>query len=191
MNLLLIDDDDSLRRTIRTALETMGHQVAEARDGRHALELLGRGLFQAAFLDLRLAREEGLNLLPELLRLAPGLDVVVVTAYATIETAVEAMRRGAFDYLPKPFTPDQMRLVLARVAQTRKLQSRLEDLEAQVRSVVPEADLQTQEPEMRQALDLALKVADSEATILLRGESGTGKGVLARTIHAHSRRAGG
>src|SRR5205085_649238 len=92
---------------------------------------------------------------------------------------------------PKPFTPDQLRLVLERVARARRLQSHVEELEAQVRSIVPEADLQTEEPSMRQALDLALKAAPSEATMLLRGESGTGKGVLARTIHAQSRRSTG
>src|SRR5437762_1856108 len=116
MNLLVIDDDVHLRRSLRLALETMGHRVAEARDSDQAQELLGHGQFDVAFLDLRLAREQGLDVLPALLRLAPGLPVVVVTAYATIETAVEAMRRGAFDYLPKPFTPDQIRLVLDRVA---------------------------------------------------------------------------
>jgi NtrC-family two-component system response regulator AlgB len=191
MNILIVDDEVSLRRTLRTALEVMGCHVAEARDGRQALEALGPGMFDLAFLDLRLASEQGLDLLPEMLRLAPGLDVVVVTAYATIATAVEAMRRGAFDYLPKPFTPDQLRLTLERAAKARRMQSHVAELEAQVRSVVPEADLETGDAAMRQALELALKAAASEATVLLRGESGTGKGVLARTIHAHSRRAAG
>jgi NtrC-family two-component system response regulator AlgB len=191
MKALIIDDEASLRRTLRTALEAMGHRAAEARDGPQALEMVGHGLFDLAFLDLRLGRDQGLDLLPELLRLAPGLSVVVITAYATIPTAVEAMRQGALDYLPKPFTPDQLRLVLERAARDRRLQSHVSDLEAQVRASVPEADLQTQEPAMQQALDVALKAAASDATILLRGESGTGKGILARTIHAHSRRAEG
>jgi NtrC-family two-component system response regulator AlgB len=191
MKTLIIDDEASLRRTLRTVLETMGHQVNEAAGGRQALEFLGNHPCDLAFLDLRLAREFGLDVLPEVLRLAPGLPVIVITAYATIATAVEAMRRGAFDFLPKPFTPDQLRLVLERAVRVRRLQSHVEELEEQVRSVVPEADLQTVEPAMRQALDLALKAAPSEATMLLRGESGTGKGVLARTIHAHSRRADG
>src|SRR2546421_5002112 len=99
------------------------------------------------------------------------------------------MRRGAFDYLPKPFTRDQLRIVLDRVARIRRLQSHVEELEEQVRSVVPEADLQTQEPSMRQALDISFRAAPTEATLLLRGESGTGKGVLARAIHARSLRA--
>jgi NtrC-family two-component system response regulator AlgB len=191
VNILLIDDDQSLRKSLRLALETMSHKVTEACDGTQAQDVLGHVLFDVAFLDLRLGREKGLDVLPVLLRLAPGLAVVVVTAYATIETAVEAMRRGAFDYLPKPFTPNQLRLVLDRVTRIRRLQSHVEELEEQVRSIVPEADLQTQEPSMRQALEVAFKAAPTEATILLRGESGTGKGVLARAVHARSLRAAG
>jgi two-component system, NtrC family, response regulator AlgB len=191
MNILVIDDDGSLRRTLRMSLEVLGHVAVEARDGAQAMEILGRRPFDAALLDLRLAHERGLDLLPRLLSLAPGLHVVVATAYATIETAVEAMRRGAFDYLPKPFTPDQLRIVLDRIAQIRRLQSHVEELEDQIRSVVPEVDLQTQEPKMREVLDVAFKTAPSEATLLIRGESGTGKGVLARAIHARSQRAAG
>ena len=191
MNILVIDDDASLRRTLRTSLEVLGHQAVEARDGPQALTLLGHRPFETALLDLRLAREDGLDLLPQLLALAPGLYVVVVTAYATIETAVEAMRRGAFDYLPKPFTPDQLRVVLDRIARMRRLQSQVDELEQEVRAVVPEVDLASTEPKMREALDVAFKTAASEATILLRGESGTGKGVLARAIHARSQRTGG
>ena len=191
MNILVIDDDAGLRRTLRTSLEVLGHQATEARDGAQAMDLLSRRPFDTALLDLRLAQEQGLDLLPRLLTLAPGLQVVVVTAYATIETAVEAMRRGAFDYLPKPFTPDQLRVVLDRIARVRLLQSHVEELEEQVRSVVPEVDLQTSEPAMRAALDVAFKTAPTEATILIRGESGTGKGVLARAIHARSQRSAG
>ena len=189
MNILIVDDESSLRRTLRLALETMDYRVAEAQDGPQALELLGRRHFEAAFLDLRLGREQGLDLLPEMLKLAPGLDVIVITAYATIETAVEAMRRGAFDYLPKPYTPEQLRLVLERCRRMRHLQADVANLQDQVRTFIPEADLATREPTMQAALDLAFKAAASDATILLRGESGTGKGVLARTIHANSPRA--
>ncbi|MGA2798770.1 MAG: sigma-54 dependent transcriptional regulator [Thermoguttaceae bacterium] len=191
MNILVIDDDASLRRTLRVSLEVLGHEAVEASDAAGALELLARRPFEIALLDLHLAQERGLDLLPRLLNVAPGLNVVIVTAYATIETAVEAMRRGAFDYLPKPFTPDQLRVLLDRIARMRRLQFQVEDLEEQVRSVAPEVDLQTNEPAMRQALDIAFKTAASEATILLRGESGTGKGVIARAIHARSLRATG
>jgi NtrC-family two-component system response regulator AlgB len=189
MNLLLVDDDASLRRLLRVALETMGHHVTEARDGLQAQELVGQRMFDLALLDLRLTEEHGLEVLPTLLRLAPGLLVVIITAYATVETAVEAMRRGAYDYLPKPFTPDQLRLLLERVVRLRRLQSHVEELEEQVRSAFPEADLRTEEPAMRQALDVAFKAAPSMATVLIEGESGTGKGVVARAIHARSPRA--
>ncbi len=190
MNILLIDDDQSLRKSIRMALETMNHKVTEASDGAQAQELLGHTLFDVAFLDLKLGREKGLDLLLTLLRLAPSLAVVVITAYATIETAVEAMRRGAFDFLPKPFTPDELRRVLERVVRIRRLESHVEELEQQVRAIVPEADLQTEEPAMQHAVEMAFRAAPTEATLLLRGESGTGKGVLARAIHARSQRAG-
>ena len=94
MNILIVDDEPSLRRTLRIALESMGHQVAESPDGARTLELLRHALFDAAFLDLRLAQEQGLDLLPEMKKVSPNLDVIVITAFATIDTAVEAMRHG-------------------------------------------------------------------------------------------------
>src|SRR5438309_2182133 len=188
MNLLLIDDEASLRRTLRLTLESMGHRVSEAASGGHALRLLQGERFDLAFLDLRLGREEGMEQLPGLLRAAPEMAVVVMTAYASIDTAVEAMRRGAFDYLPKPFTPDQLRVVLDRWRLVHGLRTRVADLEAQVRDGQPETDLTTEEPAVRAALDVAFRVAPTDATVLLRGESGTGKGVLARAIHARSLR---
>ena len=99
----------------------MRHRVTDASDGTQAQERLEHVLFDLAFLDLKLGKESGLDVLPALLKLAPGLPVIVITAYATIETAVEAMRRGAFDFLPKPFTPDELRRVLERVVRIRRL----------------------------------------------------------------------
>jgi NtrC-family two-component system response regulator AlgB len=191
MKILLIDDDANLRKSLRLGIETMGHQVTEARDGAQAQDFLAHGVFDIALLDLRLAREHGLDILPALRKLGPNLAVIVITAYATIETAVAAMRLGAADYLPKPFTPDQLRLVLERVGRLRRLETRVSDLEDLVREAVPEVDLKTEEGAMKQALELAFRAAPSEATVLLRGESGTGKGVLARAIHARSARAAG
>jgi two-component system, NtrC family, response regulator AlgB len=189
MNLLLIDDEASLRRTLRTALESMGHRAAEASNRNQALERLKQQAVDLAFLDLRLGREKGLDLLPELLAAFPGLAVVVITAFASFDTAVEAMRKGAFDYLPKPFTPDQLRVVLDRAAVVGGLRGRVASLEDQVRALGPDGELETREPAMRQAIDVALQVAPSDATLLLRGESGTGKGVLARAVHGRSKRA--
>jgi NtrC-family two-component system response regulator AlgB len=191
MDLLLVDDEISLRRTLRITLESMGHTVAEASNSEQARELIRQQSFDLAFLDLRLGREQGLDLLPRLREDAPSMGVVVVTAFASVDSAVEAMRRGAFDYLPKPFTPDQLRLVLQRWASVSKLRQEVSRLRDEVKATVPETDLETREPVMAQALAVAFQVAPSEATVLLRGESGTGKGVLARAIHEKSLRAAG
>lgn len=189
MNVLVIDDEASLRRTLRTALETMGHAVAEAGTGAAAARAVGEQPFDLAFLDLKLGRESGLELLPKLLRAAPALGVVVVTAYASVGSAVEAMRAGAFDYLPKPFTPDQLRITLDRWQTVHGLRRQVSDLREQVRRSEPDADLDTAEPAVTAALEVAFRVAPTDATLLLRGESGTGKGVLARAVHSRSRRA--
>src|SRR5205823_13872621 len=117
--------------------------------------------------------DSGLDLLEPLLAQQPRLAVVVITAHASIDTAVAAMRRGAFDYLPKPFTPAQVRAVLERVARVRGLRDRVADLEDRVRREVPEAELTSTDPEMGRVLELARRVAPSDAAVLIRGENGT------------------
>jgi NtrC-family two-component system response regulator AlgB len=190
MDLLIIDDEPSLRRTLRTALESMGHRVVEAANGAQALETVLRQRFDLAFLDLKLGKEKGLELLPKLLHAVEGrLHVVIVTAFAALDSAIEAIRGGAFDYLPKPFTPDQIRIVLDRSALVKGLKNRVADLAERARSLDSFAELETHEPEMQRVLEVAFQVAPTEATVLLRGESGTGKSLLARAIHARSPRA--
>src|SRR5262249_23800281 len=183
-DLLVIDDEVSLRRTLRTALESGGHRVTEAANGAQALGALRQRRFDLAFLDLRLGKETGLELLPELIRAAPALRRATITAHASLDSAIEAMRKGAFDYLPKPFTPNQIRVVLERSALVRGLRNRVAALEEQVGQFAPEVELDTEEPAVRKALEVAFQVAPTDATVLLRGESGTGKGVLAWAIHA-------
>lgn len=188
MNLLIIDDEATLRRTLHTTLDSLGHRVADASNSAQALAALKQQRFDLAFLDLKLGREHGLELLPELLKAAPGLHVVIMTAHATLDTSIDALRKGAFDYLPKPFTPNQLRVALDRSALIRGLKDRVAALEDQLGKLAPDFELDSVESEVRKTLDIAFQVAASEATVLLRGESGTGKGVLARTIHARSRR---
>jgi NtrC-family two-component system response regulator AlgB len=188
MNVLVIDDEPTLRRAVRAALEAAGHTVSDAATGSAAVKLVGERRFDLALLDLRLGRDDGLAVLPELLAISPGLGVVVVTAHATVGTAVEAMRRGAFDYLPKPFTPDQLRVAVDRWKTVRGLRREVAELRQQA---PPDADLTTAQPAMQAALDVAFRVAPTDATLLIRGESGTGKGVLARAVHERSKRAGG
>ncbi len=186
MRVLIIDDEENIRKTTAVVLEGMGHEAVGADSSSAALKQLDKSHFDVAFLDLKLDGESGIELLPNLLKSNPQLDVVVFTAYASIETAVEAMRRGAADYIAKPFTPDQIRQVLSRLGKTRKLQGRVAELESRLSADSPKADLDTVEPALQKVYEHAFKAAATPATILLLGESGTGKTVLARAVHERS-----
>ena len=191
MRVLIVDDEPNIRRTLRVALETMGHSVEDASNRREALAKTSGHPFDVAMVDLRLGEDSGLDLLEPLLTQAPRLSVVMITAHASIDSALDAIRRGAFDYLPKPFNPGQVRAVLERVAKVRGLVDRVADLEAQVKAEVPEADLQGRDAGVRRVLEMARRVAPFDAAVLIRGENGTGKGVLARALHAWSKRGSG
>jgi two-component system, NtrC family, response regulator AlgB len=189
MRILVIDDQKNIRQAFATAIESANHTVATASTSAEALKLLNDEEFHAILLDLKLQEESGLDLLAELLRLAPNTPVVIVTAYASIETAVEAMRRGAFDFLAKPCTPEQVRQVLEKIERTRRLQNRVLELETRLKTEAPDVDLESEAPVMEKVLNIAIKAAVSEANVLLLGESGTGKSVLARAMHERSARA--
>jgi NtrC-family two-component system response regulator AlgB len=189
LRILIVDDEPNIRMTLRVALESMRHEVTEAAGIAAATQALERSRPDVALVDLRLdGGESGLDLLETCQRLAPRTAVVIITAHGTIDRAVDAMRRGAFDFLAKPFTPAQIQAVLERVQQLQTLQNRLEDLQDQLASEVPEVELDSDDPQVRSVLDQARAVAATDVQILLRGESGTGKGVLARAIHAWSPR---
>jgi two-component system, NtrC family, response regulator AlgB len=188
VRVLIVDDEKNIRATLAICLEGLGGQVTQASTAEAALEALRRAPYDVAFVDLRLGQESGLELLPRLLAERPGLDVVVVTAYATFDTAVEAVKRGAADYVPKPFTPNQIRLIMEKLGRQRREAARLLDLEARLGEAAPEVSLETGSSKMRAVLEIATRAAASEAPVLLRGENGTGKGVLARALHAASPR---
>ena len=188
--ILLVDDESSVLRSFRYCLEDAGHRVTTAQSGAQALAALEREVFDVAFLDVGLGEENGLDLLPRLKGAAPWMRVVVATAQTSIDTAVEAMRAGASDYLLKPCTSDQLRFCASKQIEARSLEARVEALESE-RSANLAPDLGSSTPGMAQVLDEARRVADTDASVLILGESGTGKGVLARAIHAWSLRARG
>jgi NtrC-family two-component system response regulator AlgB len=130
VRILIIDDEKSVRSALTAALESMRHQVTTAANGALALHALRHNDFEVVLLDMRLSEESGLELLDEILTISPRIAVILVTAYATVETAVSAVKRGAFDCLQKPCTPEQLRQLLERVEQTRKLENRVAELES-------------------------------------------------------------
>ena len=188
LRVLVIDDERNIRQTLAMCLEGFGCKVEQVATGAAALDALRREAFNLAFCDLKLAGESGLDLLPRLLGERPGLDVVIITAYATVDTAVEAMRRGAKDYLPKPFTPPQILHLVDRARERRTMTRRLGELEARLEEAAPEARLETASPRMQAVLEVVTRAAGHDVAVLLRGENGTGKGVLARALHAQSPR---
>jgi NtrC-family two-component system response regulator AlgB len=190
LRVLVVDDEINIRKTLTTCLETGGHDVTAVGNFRDAAAEAGRRAFDLAFVDLRLGLDDGLDLIPVLLASGPRLKIVVITAYASIDTAVEAIRRGASDYIPKPFTPAQIDLAVAKASEVLSLEQKIAALQDDLGRQHPEIDLSSSSPRMRRAVDLARQAAASEATLLLLGESGTGKTLLARAIHGWSPRAG-
>jgi NtrC-family two-component system response regulator AlgB len=185
--ILLVDDEAAILRTFRYCLEDQGYEVAGASSAAQAEALLQRQVFDLCFLDLRLGDDNGLDLLAQMRVQAPWMRVVIVTAHSAVDTAVDAMQAGAADYLVKPCSPEQLRLAAAKQLEVRQLAARLEALEDQVRQ--PGAHLDSRSPALMAVLETARQVAGTDANILILGESGTGKGELARAIHGWSKRA--
>jgi len=190
LRILVVDDDPNIRLTLSMCLEGDGHDVVACGSIDEALTETSRRVFDLVFLDIRLGVQNGLDFIPQLLSQSPWARVVVITAFASIETAIRAMKQGAADYLPKPFTPIQVQTVTQRVAERRMLEWKIQSLQAVLGSD-PEADLPTTDADMQRAIAMARNVADSKATVLIQGEIGGGKGRLARAIHAWSARRDG
>ena len=189
LNILIVDDEINIRKTLSICLETEGHSVITVSNFEDALSEASRRSFDAAFVDLRLGTANGLDLISPLLTATPGIKIIVITAYASIDTAVEAMKRGATDYIPKPFTPAQVKLAVHKIFEVRTLEQKVVALREDLGRSHLDADFSSGSSAMKRAIALARQAASSDATILLRGESGTGKSVLAKSIHAWSKRA--
>jgi NtrC-family two-component system response regulator AlgB len=189
MDFLVIDDEKIFRDATCLLIEEEGHYAESAESGEVALRTLREQKFDAVLLDVNLGREQGLDILRQILTDNPNLPVVMCTAQGTVTSAVEAMRRGALDFLEKPFTEEQFHLVLARVQRFNQLNQDIERLEERVKETTsqnPELLLDFASTAMREIMDVLLRAAKTQASILLTGESGTGKSVVARAIHERS-----
>src|SRR5215469_14329934 len=184
-NLLVVDDERNIRVRLAGFFETCGHFVRTAETGKQALDLLDGAPIDLVLTDYKLAELNGLELLQQIKRRTPETPVILMTAYGTIENTVAAMKAGAYDYLVKPFSLEQIQHIVERALEFRKLRAENRTL----RETLEERPLlESKSSTMRRLLDTARQAARSEATILLTGESGTGKNVLARQIHHWSPR---
>jgi len=189
LSVLIVDDEVNIRKTLSYCLAAEGHTVIAVSNPADATEEARRRSFDLAFVDLRLGEENGMDLIPALLSDSPWTKIVVITAHASIESAVEAIKRGANDYIAKPFTPDQVKLLTRRIGRIRELETEIAALKEDVQRLGPEDRLQSLNAGMQRVIETAKRAASSEAIVLLCGESGTGKSVFARAIHRWSPRA--
>ncbi|HXW84701.1 MAG TPA: sigma-54 dependent transcriptional regulator [Candidatus Binataceae bacterium] len=186
--LVIVDDEPNIRTGLTRFFSGLRHEVASCSNAREALTLISEQPFDLLVTDLRMAEMNGLELLEEVRRISPGALVILMTAYATVESAVAAMRAGAYDYVTKPFSLEQIQRTVERALETQGLRNEVVAL----RQTVDEAPLlESKSSTMTRLLETAHQAAHSDATILLVGESGTGKNVLARQIHQWSRRLAG
>lgn len=183
---LIIDDDKNILTTLELYIEDSGFDVLTASSGREGLACVRSALPDLVLLDMKLPDCNGLDVLKEIMDSGIRTKVLMITAYATIETAVRAVKMGAFDYLPKPFVPGQLDLVLERLNRFHLMEAEI----ASLKGIFSEGGILTRNRRMRKILQISRQAADSEAIVLINGESGTGKGLLARLIHDWSSRNG-
>ncbi len=189
--LLIIDDDPEVRYTLRAALDRDGLEIDEAETGGAGLELLNRESYDFVLLDHRLPDVEGLDLVPDIRRRQPHVLVVMMTAYGTRRTAVEAIRRGAYDFFTKPIKLDELRVVMARALERRQLVREVGLLRTRQVKEAAFGGLIGKSSAMHEVFDTLTKVVEADTTVLILGESGTGKELVAEAIHSKSRRRDG
>ena len=189
--ILVVDDEKNICNTIEAVLKSAGHVVEIADSGELAIALMRRATPDILLTDLRMDGMSGLDLLGKAREYFPSATAVVMTAYGTIDTAVTAMKSGAYDYIVKPFTPEQLEHLVERIEEFRRLREENSKLRDQVDALSEPSAIVTKNLRMQKVLDTAKKVAVTDSTILITGESGTGKTLLAKLIHDASGRAKG
>ena len=187
--ILVIDDHESIRDLLSVFLKENGYEVTPAADGPSGLELLKQGRFDLFFVDLVMPGMTGLDLLREVNTLNLNVPAIVITAFGTIETAVEAMKLGAYDYITKPFILEELHITLIRALGMVRLQRENASLKRQLKEKYTFRKLVGNSLPMQKLYRLMEKIADTDSTVLITGESGTGKELVARTLHYNSSRA--
>jgi DNA-binding NtrC family response regulator len=191
MRLIVIDDEKSQRHLLAGFLEKHGHEVRQAESGPQALELLSKSGSEVALTDMRMPDMDGLTLLNEIKRNHPETEVVVITAFATVENAVDAMKAGAADYLLKPVNLEQLTIILKKIENNQRLITENRYLKRKLESIETFPELIGQSKAFQKVLADISVVSATDSTILIRGESGTGKELVARAIHISSPRKNG
>ena len=189
--ILVVDDDPAHRTMLRTLLTGWGYSIAEADDGSIAIEKVHEGAFDLILMDIRMIKVSGLQALTEIKAFNPAIPVIIMTAYSSVETAVEALKNGAYDYLTKPLDFDELRLAMERAMDHRQLKEENRLLRETLGSHFDRRNIIGRSPVMEKLLETVAQVAPSEATILITGESGTGKEMIAGAIHFNSPRKDG
>jgi len=189
--ILVVDDDPGMRKSLAIMLRREGYQVTEAPGGEVAVEQLGREVFDLVITDLKMEQISGLDLLLRVKQMSPAVEVILMTGVGTIESAVEAMKLGAFDFITKPFRLEEILLRVRNALEKRRLKEEVHLLRAEVTSALGVEGIVGVSEGIRQVLSTLPKVAQTDSTVIITGESGTGKELIARAIHAASRRAQG
>ena len=189
--ILVIDDDESLRRVLEYNLAQEGYAVLTAGSGEVGLDLLRKEGADLVVTDVRMAGMDGLQVMEAVRKQDPNIQVIILTAFGTIEMAVEAMKAGAFHYISKPFNRDELKLTIKKALQLRDLERENVVLRQELQSRIGLDNIIAESPGMKQILEMVERVAPTETTVLILGESGTGKELIARAIHNNSPRAGG
>lgn len=187
-NILVVDDDADMLSTCRKFLEKEGYNVSVADRGERALAMYDSGAFDLVLTDLKMPQMDGMQLLREIREVSPEAIVIVFTGFGTIEDAVTAMKDGAFDFIPKPFTPDHLSVSVKRALKQRRLETENTALKRQLDDTYRFDNIVGKSSVMQRLFDMVRKIADTQANVLITGESGTGKELIARSVHANSTR---
>jgi DNA-binding NtrC family response regulator len=188
LRILFVDDEKSLQEFMRSELPRLGHEVIVCPDGKAALKAMEKSTFDAAILDLRMPGMTGIEVLEQLKQVTPDTEAIVMTGHASMETAIEAVRLGAFDYITKPCKLAEIEAILSKVADKRELEHKNLALQTRVRAAEGPSELVGGSPAMAGVHRLIATVAPTESTVLILGETGTGKELVARTLYQQSKR---